>query len=591
MAGQNPPRDWQTNARVKLKQHWLENSSFRALIAACPGAGKTYFAVSVADEILRQGTVELVLVAVPTINVQIQWVEEFEKFGINATMDANNEALRWRRDAGGSMIEDKAAIVVTYQQLARDRKLFGTLVKRHKTLLIADEVHHADDDAEYGKALSEIKEAVVHSLALSGTPFNTEGGLLALCETMMAIDEETGKPVAKTVPTYEYPYGQAINEDVCRPVNFVKVEGRGRATYHSLTDNTFFEKIILTARKSDPIGLFLSPDGEYMQQCIREGLTALAMMREAGDKKAAMLVVAEDVRHGNRLIEAIERIKQERPEWRQFSNIQEIYNDTVRAHDRIAALVSDNTDIVVSVRMISEGVDVKRLRVGIYATNWMTRMFFIQFVGRFIRIEKRAPLDQTQHAVVVIPARPDLLRWARQIEEMILASQIRLVTGVEGPEHERMSELVECETEAENTTLTFRGTESAYEKNLIEMMCQKSPMLRSMAPSQVIQLAKDFGFADASVKAGSKKPINWSKRNDDIVSQIVRLMRANDESDDELYSRVNGKANSHVGIQRKDKMTAEDTLKRRWEFLRQWLLSIVRETNPDLFAQYNQPSV
>ena len=40
---------------------------------------------------------------------------------------------------------------------------------------------------------------------------------------------------------------------------------------------------------------------------------------------------------------------------------------------------------IVAVRMVSEGVDIPRLRVGVYATNTITDLFFRQAVGRLVR--------------------------------------------------------------------------------------------------------------------------------------------------------------------------------------------------------------
>ena len=171
-----------------------------------------------------------------------------------------------------------------------------------------------------------------------------------------------------------------------------------------------------------------------------------------------MLVVARDTTHGNRMVEAIERIIQEKPEWAQFTDIQAIYNDTEKAHDRIKALNNDNTDIVVSVRMVSEGVDIKRLRVGLYATDTSTRMFFIQFIGRFVRNDNR--LDDMQHAVVVFPAHPDLLKYTLEIERMILASQIKLAPGDDNDLGSgKTSEVLGVETSADGSGLIYRGSE------------------------------------------------------------------------------------------------------------------------------------
>jgi superfamily II DNA or RNA helicase len=586
--GQKPPRDWQTQAQRKILEAWMRDAKYRALIAACPGSGKTRCAVEISDELRRSGRIEVTLVIAPTINIQRQWVKEFAAFGIEATCNANNEALRWRRDEGSkrSMREDKAVIVITFAQLARDPDLFAEFIRRHPALVIVDEVHHADDDETFGEAINHIADCdnMVHSLALSGTPFNTGGGSLALCETDPEIDPDTGALVRVTKPTYSYSYGDAINADVCRKVDFVKVEGSGRATYRSLIDRQLFERLINLSRASDPIGLMLDPDGEYMGQCIREALAALARMREAGDRRAAMLVVGKDVSHGNRLIAAIERIKQERPEWEQFANIQEIYNDSEKAHNRIEALNKDNTDIVVSVRMVSEGVDVKRLRVGLYATNWLTRMFFIQFVGRFVRYEDR--LDHFQSAVVVIPAHPKLLKWTLEIEKMILASQIKLTPGDGGGVDERKVELVGVETNADGSGLIYRGEEFERSARLIEEMRTKSAFLMRLSDSEVIKLANDLGIVGGGGNYGFEPPpINWRDRNNNLAGQIVRYMRANGESDKELFGRVNGAANAHVGIAKMDGLTPQDVLERRWMFLQGMLHDVLAKINPDLFAK------
>ena len=46
--------------------------------------------------------------------------------------------------------------------------------------------------------------------------------------------------------------------------------------------------------------------------------------------------------------------------------------------------------------MVSEGVDVPRLRVGVYATTARTELFFRQVVGRFVR-RTPTPREQMSH--------------------------------------------------------------------------------------------------------------------------------------------------------------------------------------------------
>ena len=50
---------------------------------------------------------------------------------------------------------------------------------------------------------------------------------------------------------------------------------------------------------------------------------------------------------------------------------------------------ADNSRWMVAVRMVSEGVDVPRLAVGVYATSSSTPLFFAQAIGRFVRARRR----------------------------------------------------------------------------------------------------------------------------------------------------------------------------------------------------------
>jgi hypothetical protein len=67
---------------------------------------------------------------------------------------------------------------------------------------------------------------------------------------------------------------------------------------------------------------------------------------------------------------------------------------------------------MVAVRMVSEGVDVPRLAVGVYATSTSTPLFFAQAVGRFVRARSRG-----ESASVFVPSVPNLLLYASEMEK------------------------------------------------------------------------------------------------------------------------------------------------------------------------------
>lgn len=566
-------RDWQKTCHAEVVSAWRRDSEAKVLIAACPGAGKTQEAVSLCETLLDDDVIDVALIVVPTVAIKNQWGETLGDSSIKTCTEADNESLRMRRDTNGTMAEDNLAICVTYAQLAKDHELFVAFVQRHRTLLIADEVHHADDNETFGAALDEVASEAAFKLALSGTPFNSSGGALAMCESHESINDE-GRLVRETVPLFKYSYADAISDGCCRPVEFIKRLGKSVSTFKSLADDTEFQKVVDLAKenKSDSIGSMLDCNGNFMRAMLVEALDALRTMQKT-DKRAGMLIVAKDKKHGEEIKRLVEHLCDSNKKWSRFRKV-EIYHDTTKAHNRITDLEDDNTDIVITVRMISEGVDVKRLRVGVYATDYRTRMFFIQFVGRFIRYETRLP--ETQHALVLIPGHISLLTFAREIEKLVHDALIP--EGGEGPEPgESMSEFLERTTEATGDSLIFRGKEEG-DRHLVSAMYEKSPKLQELGlpESTVIAIAKELNVDGSQPRSTTKSEPNWRRLNEQLVRSIVKYIKKNGNGDNEYYSIINGRANRVCGIARVDNLTPELKLKQRHAILKSWYESLRR---------------
>src|SRR5204863_5827648 len=60
-------------------------------------------------------------------------------------------------------------------------------------------------------------------------------------------------------------------------------------------------------------------------------------------------------------------------------------SDDPDASHKIGAFAAGTAPWLVAVRMVSEGVDIPRLRVGVFATSTTTELFFRQAVGRLLR--------------------------------------------------------------------------------------------------------------------------------------------------------------------------------------------------------------
>jgi superfamily II DNA or RNA helicase len=580
-------RHWQSEALVKLNELWASSASEKALIAVCPGAGKTLFSAIVLLDYIRDNLIDLGIVVAPTVNIQEQWVEEINNtIGPNtATADASNASLRWRQKAGIKETESFLILVITYQQLAQDAALFVAIATKCRIMLVGDEIHHADDTAAFGKALGDLAHQAKYRLALSGTPFNSKGGALAMCDYVDEIDAE-GRHIRRTVPLYTYSFGEAISAipplpPVCRPIEFIKMIGTGQAIYKSLIDGNEFRRMIDLAQqnKTDSLGILLDANGEFMAGMIRTALEKLTDLQQH-DRKAGMLVVAKDKAHGHAIAQRIQTIATEQSQWRRLT-VQEIYNDTPKAHALIHDLRRDNTDVIISVRMISEGVDIKRLRVGLFATDYLTRMFFTQFTGRFCRWEDRlAQAEMPQFGWVIIPGHVTLLEYAREIEQMMFDAIVKPDgEGEGGEEREPKNVFVGSESEVTDSGVIYRSREDDG-RDLAKLVFDKIPDLRGqLTESLAIVIGRAFNVEGAESVGGTDtgaRTIDWRGRNNTVCRRLVNQLVNNGESDRAtVFAHVNQRANQAVGIQKMDGLTPEPILIRRHQFLVAWLNKVI----------------
>ena len=136
-------------------------------------------------------------------------------------------------------------------------------------------------------------------------------------------------------------------------------------------------------------------------------------MLEAADRRltevrrampdAAGLVIAGDHETARAYAALLRRVSGVRP--------VVVLSDDPTASRKISAFASSTDRWMVAVRMVSEGVDVPRLAVGVYATSVSTALFFAQAIGRFVRVRRRG-----ETASVFLPSVPVLLGFAAELE-------------------------------------------------------------------------------------------------------------------------------------------------------------------------------
>jgi hypothetical protein len=167
-----------------------------------------------------------------------------------------------------------------------------------------------------------------------------------------------------------------------------------------------FDVALPAAEAARRLRTALDPDGDWIGHVLRDAHEQLSALRAGDHPDAGGLVVAVDKDHAERLAARLAAVAGERPEV--------VTSDVPDASARIARFAAGTAKWLVAVLMVSEGVDVPRLRVGVYATSARTELFFRQVVGRFVR-RTAAPREQMSH--LFLPSDPTLKRLAAQIEE------------------------------------------------------------------------------------------------------------------------------------------------------------------------------
>ncbi|MEV0729154.1 DEAD/DEAH box helicase family protein [Polymorphospora sp. NPDC050346] len=380
-------RSWQRKALVE----YLRRRSPDFMAVATPGAGKTTFALRIAAELIADGTVEAVTVVAPTEHLKSQWAQAAARVGIQLDASFRNADVHSSRDFHGA--------VVTYAQVGIAPQVHRRRTMTRRTMVILDEVHHAGDSRSWGDGVKAAFEPAVRRLMLTGTPFRSDDNPIPFVTY-----ERGGDGLQRSRADSVYGYADALRDGVVRPVIFLAYSGETRWRTSAGDE--------LAARLGEPMTqdliaqawrTALDPAGDWMPQVLRAADARLQVLREGGMADAGGLVIASDQQSARAYARLIERLTGQKA--------VVVLSDDVGASARIAAFAASEDRWLVAVRMVSEGVDIPRLAVGVYATSASTPLFFAQAIGRFVRA--RLPGET---ASVFVPSVPHLLGLASEME-------------------------------------------------------------------------------------------------------------------------------------------------------------------------------
>lgn len=377
-------RAWQLAA----VREYFERQPQDFLTVATPGAGKTTFALTIARELLSRRTIERVTIVTPTEHLTKQWAQAAAEYGI--AIEPNPDSGVPGKDFQGSSM--------TYAGVAANALKYRRRTELYRTLVILDEVHHAGDALSWGDAVREAFEPATKRLSLTGTPFRSDVNAIPFV-TYAPNDDGT----KQSASDYAYGYADALRDGVVRPVLFMAYAGRMR--WRTRCGDEVAAELGEASTKDVTTRAWktaLNPNGRWIPQVLQAANKRLTQIRQQVPD-AGGLVIAADQDSARAYAELLHHIVGEKP--------IVVLSDDPQSGKHIKKFAEGKQRWLVAVRMVSEGVDIPRLSVGVFATNTSTPLFFAQAIGRFVRARRPG-----ETATIFLPSVPVLLKHAAELE-------------------------------------------------------------------------------------------------------------------------------------------------------------------------------
>ncbi len=327
------------------------------------------------------------MIVAPTKHLKEQWADAAERFDLHLDPD-------WSPADG--VPADLHGVITTYQQVGSSPEACIPLARGG--FVILDEIHHAGEERSWGDGVRTAFGEAERRLSLSGTPFRSDTRSIPFVN----YDND------QVVPDIEYGYGDALADGrVVRPVYFPKFGGHMEwMAPDGAVLAASFEDSLARTQQNQRLRAALSLDGDWMPTVLGHAHTQLMRIRER-HPEAGGLVIAADQAHAWSIAQLL------RDRFRVSATVA-VSEDPDASH-KISTYAAGNAPWIVAVRMVSEGVDIPRLRVGVYATTTTTELFFRQAVGRIVR---HTPGRGLQRAYLFIPDDVRLRHWADTIAEV-----------------------------------------------------------------------------------------------------------------------------------------------------------------------------
>ncbi len=415
------------------------------LAAVTPGGGKSLLPVIAAARLIQAGIIERVCWIVPRDSLRLQAEEAFADPTWRLALD-HSLAVR-AADNAPDPSRGLAGYVTTYQGVAAAPDLHLREIRRARTLLVVDEVHHLpalagidpeaaaraasmddDQDSAWSQAILPLLECAAVRLLLSGTLERADGKAILWLPYRKGSKART-REIALDAPGWAvigYSRAQALAERAVLPVTFGALDGLARWRDETQTEVGPHRLANLHPDETTRPALFTALRTGFAETLLREAFTTIRDLRARRRQErqlapgasarglGKLLVVAPDQATAKHYLAVIRQ-------WIPTAHADDIAqlatSDTLRAHEILASFrLRPEPSILVTVAMAYEGLDAPDVAVVAALTHIRSRAWLEQMVARATRVDPHAGPYEAQQAVVFHPDDPLFAQFRRRME-------------------------------------------------------------------------------------------------------------------------------------------------------------------------------